>query len=221
MELIPATISMRMGWTGYQLYAGRGAGFILAILQRLGVRTIIAIPGLANAPILSAVRRSRRLATRNAVRGGSGLLRLRIMDSDYDSAFEAIRFSFETENPTVLLLPSGPGALKVLPALRVALRSRVPILCITPSLSRLGDQSPNSGDVELNGHRGLLDHARIFGSFCKNTYRIQALEQCEAVMQTAWSVACAEPAGPVHIEIDAALLRRWTLRRVRFEELTI
>ncbi|MEQ9366583.1 MAG: thiamine pyrophosphate-binding protein [Leptospirales bacterium] len=207
MEFIPTKILPALSLRGIRIYVGRGAGLILKVFTLLGVRTIFAMPDPVNAQLIAAARSARRKTA--AINGG--VPRLRILEPGCDRAFETIRFSFESEKPPVLWLSAGFDGLAVLPALRVALRSRVPLLVVSPSLN---SQVPCS-TAAASGHRRLIRHANLFEAFCKRRFQIDRLADCQKVFAQAESLAAAEPAGPVHIEIGAALLSRWTARRLR------
>lgn len=182
------------------IFVGRGATLIVGTLHRLGVRNLIVIPGEHTAAIAGIARRFRRGAVPHA---GRRAMRLRIFEPGRDAAFTIIRSSFETGIPAVLLGAPGPLALDVLPALRVALRSRVPLVLLAPVPRPETDQT---------SHRLLLKQPSIFAPFCKAALRIESLELCETTLAQAWDLACAEPGGPVFVEIPAGMLGQRTLR---------
>lgn len=103
------------------LLSGRESDRLLAIaLADTGARDVLATPTPGNASLRRAIARH----------GAAAGLRLRIPGDDETGVYEAIRLSFEQDVPGVVLLPPGATGLLALPALRVALRSRVPLLCI-------------------------------------------------------------------------------------------
>ncbi|MCR9142248.1 MAG: thiamine pyrophosphate-binding protein [bacterium] len=209
IDFIPAKILPGRARAGESVYLGRGDGFILRALARIGIRTIFAMPDPANASLIFAARRLRR-------REGADAPRLRILEPACDGAFETIRFSFESEEPPVVWLSGGPAALSVLPAVRVAQRSRVPLLLVSPSPDASSGTSQTTPG--LPGHRRLIRHADLFQPFCKTQLRIEGWSEVQAIFAEARELARSETAGPIHIEIDAKLLSRWTARRLRNPE---
>jgi acetolactate synthase-1/2/3 large subunit len=192
------------------LYVGTGGGFLVATLQRLGVRTIYSVPGTHLLPVWDALADAVASGPAPAwkARRQGRPIRLVVPASEWEGVFAAIRQEFQTDNPGVVMASIGPGCVNELPGLRIASQTRVPLLSISPV-------QPREKEQRLDRVYQGLRQSEILAPFCKSSFRIETLDQCEDILQTAWRLAQETPAGPVRVEIEFPLLFRWTCRRLR------
>lgn len=147
-------------------------------LYYLGARDVLATPTPGNAALRQAIQS----------RASEGL-RLRLPGDDETGAFEAIRLSFEQDVPGVVLLPPGATGLLAIPALRVALRSKVPLLCIL--------EAPRRASARIHQLEALRPFAR-------QELRSGTRERMDQIGRTFAAIGTAlHQGGPVLLEWHA------------------
>ncbi len=204
MDIVRATIFRKITARSRRYFAGARSASAPEILGELGARTIFAMPDPANATLFAAARRARREGM------AAQVPRVRTLDPGGDSVFETLRFAFESDSPTVVWLAPGPQALAVLPALRVALRSRVPLLVVAPSFHDSGpDANAASPDTSRNAdHRRLFPCTEILRPFCKAVHVIREAHDGDRLFEEAWRDVTDDPAGPVLVDLKRNTNRR-------------
>lgn len=163
----------------------RGADLIVAMLLAYGVEVVFGLPGDTNVPLYDALREAQD--------------RLRhVMARDERSAgYMADAYARLTGRPAVVEVPSGAGAMYVLPCVAEAHVSGVAMVVIT-------------SDTPLRGEgRGViteLDCARLFEPVTKGSWQVKAADRIPDMMRRAFRVATGGRPGAVHLAVPEDIL---------------
>lgn len=159
---------------------------LLEALAAAGVRELCLSPGSRSAPLAAAAAQ---------VPG----LRVRVHLDERAAAFFALGLARATRAPVALACTSGTAAANYLPAVVEASLGRVPLLVLT------ADRPPELRDW---GAAQTIDQTRLFGSHVRWFAELPPPEPSAALLRHARAVAaravaaaCADPAGPVHLNL--------------------
>ncbi len=170
----------------------------LEMLEALGVRYLIGNAGTDFASIIDAF--SKRIVD------GKAAPRAMMVAHECCAVSMAHGYYLVTGEPAVAMVHTTPGTANALGALMNAFRSNVPlVLCAgrTP-LTEAG--MPGSRDTLIHWGQESFDQGSIVREFVKWDYELRNFEQLEAVMRRAFTVAMAEPRGPVYLSLPREVL---------------
>lgn len=164
-----------------------GGDLVVETLSELGATTVFGIPGQHALGLFDALGRSP----------------LRFISSrvENNAAFAADGFARVTDQPGVLIVSTGPGALAALAGIHEAYASNIPMLV-------LASQIPEAG---LGGRRkGMLheldDQKTAARNVTKTQHTIHHVSSIPSVVEDAWQTALTAPQGPVWVEIPQDVL---------------
>jgi acetolactate synthase-1/2/3 large subunit len=161
----------------------KNAELLVSILERAGARWVFGVPSGPVLPLIEAVRRSS--------------MEFILTASETSAGFMASAVGSLTGVPGVCASTLGPGATNLTTGVGAAWLDRAPAIAITcnAATSWLGRR------VQM-----LIDHHALFKPLTKESLPV-ANGQIGATMARALAVACAEPPGPVHLDLpeDVAL----------------
>lgn len=162
------------------------AAVLVDELMRRGVRHAVLCPGSRSTPLAVA------LATHPSIRTWVHI-------DERAAAFFALGMAREVDEPVALLCTSGTAAANFLPAVVEARLSRVPLIVLT------ADRPPELRDW---GAPQTIDQLRLYGEHVLwfadlpvPTGEAALLRQTRAVAARAVATSCAEPHGPVHLNV--------------------
>ena len=164
-----------------------GGDLVIETLSALGATTVFGIPGQHALGLFDALGRSPLQYISSRV--------------ENNAAFAADGFARVTNQPGVLIVSTGPGALTALAGIQEASASSVPMIVIA-------SQIPQAG---LGGRRkGMLheldDQKAAARNVTKTQHTIHHASAIPAVIEDAWRTALSAPSGPVWVEIPQDVL---------------
>src|SRR5690625_295891 len=164
-----------------------GGDLVVETLSALGATTVFGIPGQHALGLFDALSRSQLEFVSSRV--------------ENNAAFAADGYARATNQPGILFVSTGPGALTALAGIQEAYASGVPMLIIS-------SQIPETG---LGGRRkGLLhqldDQKTSASNVTKSQETIHKVSSIPYAIEDAWRTAMTAPQGPVWIEIPEDVL---------------
>lgn len=155
-----------------------GAEFIVAFLEKKGIRQIYGIPGAAILPLFDAVRK-RNLSSFN-------------VRHEQTAVFMADGYTRVTGLVGVCAATSGPGATNFLTGLYSAYGDSVPLLALTGQVptSLLGTDAFQEAP--------MVEMAR---PVTKGAFLVTNVEELPKIMEEAWNLATTGRKGPVLIDL--------------------
>ena len=164
-----------------------GGDLVIETLTALGARTVFGIPGQHALAIFDALGRSDLAFVSSRV--------------ENNAAFAADGYARVTDQPGVVVVSTGPGALTALAGLHEAYASSVPMVVIS-------SQIPEAG---LGGRRkGMLHELDDQQASARNVSKTQTLiRKASAIpyaLEDAWTTALTAPQGPAWVEIPEDVL---------------
>lgn len=164
-----------------------GGDLVVETLSALGATTVFGIPGQHALGLFDALTRSDLTFFSSRV--------------ENNSAFAADGYARATDQPGILFVSTGPGALTALAGIQEAYASGVPMLIIS-------SQIPETG---LGGRRkGLLhqldDQKTSASNVTKSQETIHKASSIPYAIEDAWRTAMTAPQGPVWVEIPEDVL---------------
>lgn len=163
-----------------------GAERIIDILDALELRRVYSVPGAQTLSLWDALHEHPRLS-------------LVVPRNEWDGVFYAITYYQEHGTPAVVLNTVGPGCVNELPALAVAKRQNIPVLCITPG------QPPYKLARIDRVFQGLRQF-EILAPHVKASYTVADLRHARDTLTSALAESLSYPRGPVRVEIEFPLL---------------
>lgn len=164
-----------------------GGDLVIETLTMLGATTIFGIPGQHALGLFDALSHSE----------------LRFISSrvENNAAFAADGYARATNEPGVLFVSTGPGALTALAGLQEAYASGVPMLVVS-------SQIPEEG---LGGRRkGMLhqldDQQESVRNVTKSQETVHKVSSIPYAIEDAWRTALTAPQAPVWVEIPQDVL---------------
>lgn len=164
-----------------------GGDLVIETLTSLGVTTVFGLPGQHALGLFDALRRSSLQFISSRV--------------ENNAAFAADGYARVTDQPGVLMVSTGPGALTALAGIHEAYASSVPMLVIASQIptSRLGGR-----------RKGMLheldDQKAAARNVTKTQTTIHQASSIPATLEDAWRTALTPPQGPVWVEIPQDIL---------------
>ena len=153
------------------------ADYIIAALQRAGVRRLFGMPGGgSNADLIEAA--------------GRAGLPFTLAHTETASAFMASAQAELTGKPGACLATLGPGAASIMNGVANALLDRIPLLVLTDCYGE---------DAAKVMQHQVLRHGEMFAPVTKWSARLRPAE-LEQTLQRALAEALGPPAGPVHLD---------------------
>lgn len=164
-----------------------GGDLVVETLSALGATTVFGIPGQHALGLFDALSRSRLEFVSSRV--------------ENNSAFAADGYARATNQPGILFVSTGPGALTALAGVQEAYASGVPMLVVS-------SQIPEAG---LGGRRkGMLHELDDQKESARNVTKTQETAHKASsipyVLEDAWRTALTAPQGPVWVEIPQDVL---------------
>jgi acetolactate synthase-1/2/3 large subunit len=156
-----------------------GAGMIVRLLERQGIRIVAGIPGGANLPLYDALSQSR-------------LIRHVLTRHEQGAGFVAQGLARVTGRPAVCLGTSGPGATNILTAVADAKLDSIPLVCITGQVPR-----------SLIGTDAFQEVSTIAMSYpvTKHSFLVRSAQELLDVIPQAFSIAASGRPGPVWVDV--------------------
>ncbi len=153
------------------------AELMVSILEQAGVRWVFGIPSGPVLPLIEALRHSS--------------VRFVLTASETSAGFMASTVGHLTGTPGVAVATLGPGATNLTTGVGAAWLDRDPVLAITcnvptPWLDRR---------VQMR-----IDHHVLFQPLTKGSFPLRA-GRVASTLNEALALACAEPPGPVHLDL--------------------
>lgn len=164
-----------------------GGDLVVETLSALGTTTVFGIPGQHALGLFDALSRSQLEFVSSRV--------------ENNAAFAADGYARATNQPGVLFVSTGPGALTALAGVQEAYASGVPMLVVS-------SQIPEAG---LGGRRkGMLheldDQKESARNVTKTQESVHKASSIPYVLEDAWRTALTAPQGPVWVEIPQDVL---------------
>lgn len=164
-----------------------GGDLVVEALTALGATTVFGIPGQHALGLFDALTRSELEFVSSRV--------------ENNSAFAADGYARATNQPGVLFVSTGPGALTALAGVQEAYASGVPMLVVS-------SQTPEAG---LGGRRkGMLhqldDQKASARNVTKTQETVHKASSIPYAIEDAWRTAMTAPRGPVWVEIPQDVL---------------
>src|SRR5690625_332909 len=164
-----------------------GGDLVVETLSELGATTVFGIPGQHALGLFDALGRSPLQYISSRV--------------ENNATFAADGFARVTDQPGVLIVSTGPGALTALAGIQEAYASSIPMIVIA-------SQIPEAG---LGGRRkGMLheldDQKAAARNVTKTQHTIHHVSSIPAVLEDAWRTALTAPQGSVWVEIPQDVL---------------
>jgi acetolactate synthase I/II/III large subunit len=157
-----------------------GAMLVAQMLRAYDVKYLFGVPGDTNVPLYGALAQ-----LRNSIQ--------HVLARDERSAgYMADAYARVSNKPGIVEVPSGAGAMYVLPAVAEAHGSCVPMIVLT-------SDTPLSG--EGRGVITELDCARLFEPITKGSFLIKSAAKIPETMRRAFRLATTGRPGAVHIAI--------------------
>jgi acetolactate synthase-1/2/3 large subunit len=157
--------------------SGTLADYVIATLQRAGVRRLFGMPGGgSNADLIEAA--------------GRAGLPFTLAHTETASAFMASAQAELTGKPGACIATLGPGAASAMNGVANALLDRIPLLVLTDCYDEQAAQ--------VMQHQ-TLRHAEMFAPVAKWSARLRAAD-LEHTLLHALAEALGPPAGPVHLD---------------------
>ncbi len=163
----------------------RGADLIVHMLMAYDVEVVFGVPGDTNVPLYDALRNAQ-----------DGLRHVMARD-ERSAGYMADAYARLTNRPGVVEVPSGAGAMYVLPCIAEANESSVPLIVIT-------SDTPLAGE-----HRGViteLDCVRLFEPVAKASWLVKSARRIPDTMRRAFRVATGGRPGVVHLAVPEDVL---------------
>lgn len=164
-------------------------GWAAAVVDALvggGVADVVLSPGSRSAPLAVALAADARI-------------RLMVEIDERSGGFRALGLALATGRPVALACTSGTAAANYLPAVVEASLARVPLLVLT------ADRPPELQDC---GAPQTVDQVGLFGGFVRGFRQLPLPSGSAAILASvrgavarSVSLATAEPAGPVHLDV--------------------
>src|SRR5699024_5314375 len=164
-----------------------GGDLVVETLSALGATTVFGIPGQHALGLFDALTRSQLQFISSRV--------------ENNSAFVADGYARATNQPGILFVSTGPGALTALAGVQEAYASGVPMLVVS-------SQIPEAG---LGGRRkGMMheldDQKESARNVTKTQETVHKASSIPYVLEDAWRTALTAPQGPVWDEIPQDVL---------------
>ena len=164
-----------------------GGDLVVEMLSALGATTVFGIPGQHALGLFDALTRSKLEFISSRV--------------ENNAAFAADGYARAIDQPGVLFVSTGPGALTALAGLQEAYASGVPMVVIS-------SQIPEAG---LGGRRkGMLhqldDQKESARNVTKSQQTVHKTSAIPYAIEDAWRTALTAPQGPVWLEIPEDVL---------------
>ncbi|RDE08939.1 thiamine pyrophosphate-binding protein [Pelagibacterium lacus] len=163
----------------------RGADILVEMLVRYEVDHIFGVPGDTNVPLYDAMRlaqdRIRHIMVRDERCGG----------------FMADAYARLSNKPAVMEVPSGAGAMYVLPAVAEAHFSSVPMILIT---------SDTPLRMEGQGVITELECAKLFEPVTKASWQVKSARKIPEMVRRAFRYATGGRPGAVHLVVPEDVL---------------
>jgi acetolactate synthase I/II/III large subunit len=154
-----------------------GAEIVVRRLADAGVRWVFGIPSGPVLPLIEALRQSD--------------VRFVLTTSETSAGFMAATVGHLTGVPGVCVATVGPGATNLTTGVGAAWLDRAPVLALTC----------NVGSAWLERRIQMrIDHCALFRPLTKDTHGLTP-ECIDQVVVDALQLACAEPPGPVHLDL--------------------
>jgi len=164
---------------------------IVATLEYIGVDTVFAGSGQANADMLFALDASKKIhpvVSRN----------------EQAACFGAVGYAMFSDKLGVCMGVGGPGAFNFFSGLAVAYSDSLPVLAVT---AYVPDAYTGKGDLgETSGRYRTPDSRRMFAACTKGTFTIEDPAHACVVLEQAINLAFEGRPGPVHIDVPYDLL---------------
>lgn len=162
------------------------AEVLVAALAEAGARWVFGIPSGPVLPLIEALRTSP--------------VQFVLTASETSAGFMAHTVGQLTGIPGICVSTLGPGATNLATGVGAAWLDRAPVIAVTcnvatPWLERR---------VQMR-----IDHHALFKPLVKGTFAVRA-ENAAAIFSRAFSLACAEPPGPVHLDLPEDVAREQT-----------
>lgn len=169
-----------------------GGDLVVETLSTLGTTTVFGIPGQHALGLFDALTRSELQFVSSRV--------------ENNAAFAADGYARATNQPGVLFLSTGPGALTALAGLQESYASGVPLVVVS-------SQIPEAG---LGGRRkGMLhqldDQKESARNVTKSQETVHKASSIPYAIEDAWRTAMTAPQGPVWVEIPQDVLLEETV----------
>lgn len=169
-----------------------GGDLVVETLSTLGTTTVFGIPGQHALGLFDALTRSELQFVSSRV--------------ENNAAFAADGYARATNQPGVLFLSTGPGALTALAGLQESYASGVPLVVVS-------SQIPEAG---LGGRRkGMLhqldNQKESARNVTKSQETVHKVSSIPYAIEDAWRTAMTAPQGPVWVEIPQDVLLEETV----------
>ncbi len=165
---------------------------IVATLESIGVDTVFAGSGQANADMLFAL---------DASKGVEGI----ISRNEQAACFGACGYAMFSDRLGACMGVGGPGAFNFFSGLAVALSDSIPLLAVT---AYVPNHFLGKGDLgETSGRYRTPDSRRMFRACTKGTFSIENPSHTSIVLEQAIRLAFEGRPGPVHIDVPYNLLK--------------
>ena len=153
------------------------ASLMVKMLERAGVRWAFGIPSGPVLPLIEALRESS--------------VKYVLTASETSAAFMAQAVGAITGIPGVCVSTLGPGATNLTTGVGAAWLDRTPLIAVTC----------NVPTAWLNRRIQMrIDHQALFQPLTKASFQLRHGNVAET-LSNALAIACAEPPGPVHLDL--------------------
>ncbi|GAA3803975.1 5-guanidino-2-oxopentanoate decarboxylase [Sphaerisporangium flaviroseum] len=169
-----------------EVFAGTGAGALVAALTRHGVDTVFGIPGTHNLALYQELDRAGVRCVTPRHEQGAG--------------YAADGYARASGRPGLAVTTTGPAALNAATALAQAYSDSVPVLLISPGVPAA---HPRQGRGYLHESK---DQSRALDALCAWSHRVTSLGEIPAAVARAFASFGEGRPRPVHIEIPVDLL---------------
>ena len=163
-----------------------GAEIFVKKLEKLGVDTLIGIPGVQKLKIYKALLKSKINAITVKNESGAG--------------FMADGYARLSSKTGVALTITGPGLTNILTAMGQAYQDSVPLLVISTQLPSL-IKNQNTGTLHE-----LRNSTIMASSVSKESRCIESIDQIETILKEAYTLTQSHRPGPVHVEVPLDIL---------------
>ncbi|MDE6454235.1 MAG: 2-succinyl-5-enolpyruvyl-6-hydroxy-3-cyclohexene-1-carboxylic-acid synthase [Muribaculaceae bacterium] len=161
--------------------------YLVAALERYGVRRVVVSPGSRNAPLILAAARSRKLVCDVVV-------------DERSAAFVALGIAVQTGCPVAMICTSGSAALNYAPALAEAYYRHVPLIAVTADRPEEWIDQDDSQTIRQAGALSAVTKGCFDVPVCRGDKGLERLCRrriCDAIM-----LATAPAPGPVHLNVQ-------------------
>jgi acetolactate synthase-1/2/3 large subunit len=160
-----------------------GATALAGALERLGVKTVFAVPGTQTLPVHEALR--------------SSTIRTVVPRHELSGSFMAGGYFRACDEPGILITIGGPGFTYGLTGLAEARSDSAAVINIVCKAPPLPDRR-----FQVQA----IDEAAVAASLVKATFRVTAADDVAATLMRAYAEARAGEPGPVVVQFEAAAL---------------